>query len=75
LEVNDLKISAPSRHSSGRRIAVVGAGIAGLGCAWLLSKQHQVTLYEAAPCLGGHSHTVDVQIGTRSIAVDTGFIV
>lgn len=70
-----MNISAPTRHRNGRRIAVVGAGIAGLGCAWLLSKQHQVTLYEAAPSLGGHSHTVDVQIGTRSIAVDTGFIV
>ena len=70
-----MNISAPSRNWSGRRIAVVGAGIAGLGCAWLLSKQHRVTLYEAAPCLGGHSHTVDVQIGARSVAVDTGFIV
>ena len=52
-------------------IAVVGSGISGLSAAWLLSKRHRVTLYEAAPRLGGHSNTVDV----GGVAVDTGFIV
>jgi len=70
-----LHISAPPRREGGHQIAVVGAGIAGLGCAWLLSKQHKVTVYEAASRLGGHSHTVDVTLAGRSIAVDTGFIV
>lgn len=55
-------------------IAVIGSGISGLSCAWLLSTRHHVTLYERADRLGGHSHTVDV--GTRpSQPVDTGFIV
>ena len=53
------------------KIAIVGAGISGLGCAWLLNQQHDITVYEAAPRLGGHSNTVEV-MGTP---VDTGFIV
>ena len=57
------------------RIAVVGAGISGLGAAWLASREHHVTLYEKAPRIGGHAHTVDAHFNDASIAVDTGFIV
>jgi predicted NAD/FAD-binding protein len=58
------------------RIAIVGAGIAGLGTAWLLQKQgHAVTLYEANERLGGHTHTVDVTIDGVTAPVDTGFLV
>ncbi len=57
------------------RIAVVGAGIAGLYAAWRLSREHDVTLYEANDWLGGHTHTVDVERHGRSWAIDTGFIV
>ena len=57
------------------RIAVIGAGISGLGAAWLMRRRHQVTLYERAGGLGGHSNTVDVTVDRRTIAVDTGFIV
>jgi predicted NAD/FAD-binding protein len=57
------------------RIAVVGSGIAGLSAAWLLSQRHRVTLYEAAPRLGGHTHTVDVTVDGISHPVDTGFLV
>jgi predicted NAD/FAD-binding protein len=56
-------------------IAIVGTGIAGLATAWLLNDRHRVTVYEALPRAGGHSHTVDVTAGGRSLAVDTGFIV
>lgn len=58
-----------------QRIAVVGAGIAGLASAWWLSQRHAVTLFEAAPRLGGHTHTHDVHLHGRDYAVDTGFIV
>lgn len=57
------------------RIAIVGAGITGLSTAWLLSRQHEVTLFEADSRLGGHSNTVTVFENDRSIPVDTGFIV
>ncbi|RAZ90510.1 NAD/FAD-binding protein [Mesorhizobium hawassense] len=52
-------------------IAVVGSGISGLSSAWLLSKRHRVSLFEAEQRLGGHSNTIDAG-GTQ---VDTGFIV
>ncbi|AUM00716.1 NAD/FAD-binding protein [Rhodocyclaceae bacterium] len=58
-----------------QRIAVVGSGIAGLACALLLNRHARVTLYEASERLGGHSHTVDVDIAGRPLAVDTGFLV
>ena len=57
------------------RIAVVGAGIAGLGAAWLLSRRHEVVLFEAAGRLGGHTHTHRVQHDGREYAIDSGFIV
>lgn len=59
----------------GKRIAVIGAGIAGLSAAWLLSRAHVVTLFEANDYLGGHTHTVDVTLDGFTAPVDTGFLV
>jgi predicted NAD/FAD-binding protein len=58
-----------------RRIAIVGAGIAGLGAAWALNRWHDVTVFEASGHAGGHAHTVDVELGGETVAVDAGFIV
>ena len=57
------------------RIAVVGSGIAGLSAAWLLSRRHAVTLFEANDSLGGHTNTVDVTLDGVTHPVDTGFVV
>ncbi len=57
------------------KIAVVGSGISGLVCAYLLAPDHNVTLYERDDRLGGHTHTVRVMHEGRDLAVDTGFIV
>ncbi len=56
-------------------IAVVGSGISGLSAAWLLSHRHDVTVFEAADRIGGHSNTVEFDSAGRTVAVDTGFIV
>jgi len=57
------------------RIAIVGTGISGLTVAHLLSRRHDLVLYEAADYIGGHTHTIDVEDGDRRLGVDTGFIV
>ena len=57
------------------KIAVVGSGISGLSAAHYLSKKHHVDIFEKDDHFGGHSHTLDLKIGTKKIAVDIGFIV
>ena len=58
-------------------LAIIGTGIAGLGCAHFLHRDHAVVLFEKNEHVGGHSHTVDVtEPGTaRTLPVDTGFMV
>ncbi|HEY2000629.1 NAD(P)/FAD-dependent oxidoreductase [Paraburkholderia sp.] len=67
--------AASNLQPCGQRIAVVGAGIAGLASAYLLSKQHSVTLFEAGSYAGGHTNTVDVTLDGHTHPVDTGFLV
>ncbi|WLI07486.1 FAD-dependent oxidoreductase [Pseudomonas sp. FP597] len=57
------------------KIAIIGSGIAGLTSAYLLDRQHDITLFEAGDRIGGHTHTVNVTVEGKSYAVDTGFIV
>lgn len=56
-------------------VAIVGGGISGLTCAWLLRDKTEITVFEAEPRAGGHSHTVDFEYDGRRYKVDTGFIV
>ncbi|MGH2802839.1 MAG: NAD(P)/FAD-dependent oxidoreductase [Thermoleophilaceae bacterium] len=57
------------------RIAIVGAGIAGLTCAHLLDPEHELTVFEAEDHPGGHTRTVEVETERELHRVDTGFIV
>lgn len=57
------------------KIAIIGSGIAGLTSAYLLNRQHDITVFESSDWVGGHTHTVDVEVEGRPYAIDTGFIV
>ncbi len=57
------------------KVAIVGAGISGLTCAWLLHPHHEITVYESEPVVGGHSNTVEFDCEGSTHRIDTGFIV
>ncbi len=57
------------------KIAVIGAGISGLGSAYILSSKYEVDLYEKDNRLGGHARTTKVQDEDKIFGVDTGFLV
>ena len=58
-----------------KNVAVIGSGISGLVTTYLLSRNHNVTLFEKNDYLGGHTATVDVEVEGQQYAIDTGFIV
>jgi predicted NAD/FAD-binding protein len=58
-----------------KNIAIIGSGISGLTAAYLLSKKHNVTVFEKNDRIGGHTATVDIDKDGESFAIDTGFIV
>lgn len=57
------------------KIAVIGAGVTGLGAALALSEKHDVHVFERENRAGGHANTVNVTFGDDVQPVDTGFIV
>jgi len=57
------------------RLAIIGTGIAGLGCAHFLQSRFDLTLFEQADYPGGHTNTIAVPEGSGHVAFDTGFMV
>ncbi len=58
-----------------KRVAIIGSGVAGLTCAWLLREKYDVSLFEANDYAGGHTQTTDVEVNGTTWPVNTGFIV
>jgi predicted NAD/FAD-binding protein len=58
-----------------QKLAIIGTGIAGMGCGYFLHKDFDLTLYEQADYMGGHTNTVSVDEGGKQIHFDTGFMV
>jgi predicted NAD/FAD-binding protein len=57
------------------KVAIVGAGVAGLAAAHLLHPRHEITVFEAADYAGGHTNTVRVDTPNETHYIDTGFMV
>jgi uncharacterized protein len=57
------------------KVAIVGAGVSGLVAAHLLSREHEITIFEANHYAGGHTNTIRVDTPNETHHVDTGFIV
>ena len=62
-------------QQNNQKIAIIGSGISGLTCAHHLSKNHEISVFEAEDYIGGHTHTVEVENRGEVSAIDTGFIV
>ncbi|TNE83077.1 MAG: FAD-dependent oxidoreductase, partial [Gammaproteobacteria bacterium] len=70
-----MNASTLTERACRKKIAVIGSGISGLSCAWLLDQSQDVTLFEKDDRLGGHSNTVTFELDQHQVNVDTGFIV
>ncbi len=57
------------------RLAIIGTGIAGMGCAHLLQHKYDIRLFEKNNYVGGHTNTVTVQEDGIPVSFDTGFMV
>ena len=57
------------------KIAIIGSGISGLTCAYMLNKKHDITIFEKNDYIGGHTHTHEIEHNGIKWNVDSGFIV
>jgi uncharacterized protein len=57
------------------KLAIIGTGIAGMGCAHLLQKKYDLTIFEQDNYVGGHTNTIAVNEDGTDVFMDTGFMV
>jgi len=72
--MNQPNIKSPFR-GSGRSTAIIGTGIAGMGCAHFLHPSTNLTIYEQNDYVGGHTNTITVDEDGKPVYIDTGFMV
>jgi predicted NAD/FAD-binding protein len=58
-----------------QKLAIIGSGIAGMGCAYHLHKHYDITVFERNDYVGGHTNTISVKEEDRDVYMDTGFMV
>ncbi len=58
-----------------QKLAIIGTGIAGMGCAHFLHQKYDITLFEELDYIGGHTNTVTVMENGKPVYIDTGFMV
>lgn len=58
-----------------QKLAIIGTGIAGMGCAHLLKDKFDISLFEQNDYVGGHTNTLEVDEDGKSVYMDTGFMV
>ncbi|HOZ87775.1 MAG TPA: FAD-dependent oxidoreductase, partial [Bacteroidia bacterium] len=58
-----------------KKVAIIGTGIAGMGCGHLLHKKYDLTFYEQNDYVGGHTNTISVTENDKPVFMDTGFMV
>lgn len=58
-----------------KKLAIIGTGIAGMGCGHHLHKKYDITLFERNDYIGGHTNTISVDEGGTHVHMDTGFMV
>jgi len=58
-----------------KKVAIIGSGVSGLICGYHLSKNHDISMFEANDYIGGHTATIDVEVAGKPWKIDTGFIV
>jgi uncharacterized protein len=57
------------------KLAIIGTGIAGMGCGHLLHRKYDITLFDKNDYIGGHTNTISVDEGNTHVHMDTGFMV
>ena len=58
-----------------QKLAIIGSGIAGMGCAHKLQHQYDITVFEQGDYIGGHTNTITLEEDGKPIYLDTGFMV